>query len=188
MAEYSSFGAAIDAGVTYRNSQKKLQASLLLRNLGTSFSTYTDTGDETWPASLQIGLSKQLQHAPFRFHLVYDHLQKWDLTLPSETTSLTLDPITGEPINNGGFVFGDKFMRHLILGTELLLGENFHINLGYNYKRRQELKLSDKPGTAGFSWGLAFKVKQFYLSYGRSAYHLAGPSNHFTVGTSLRNW
>lgn len=188
LAEYSSLALALDAGVTYHNTARKFHASLLLRNLGSSLATYTSTGEETLPTSVQLGFSKQLQHAPFRFHVVYDHMEQWDLTLPTESGSPTLDPITGEAINNGNFNFGDKLMRHLILGTELLLGENFRVNLGYNYKRRQELKLTDKPGTAGFSWGLAFKVKKFHLSYGRSSYHLAGPSNHFTVSTSLQNW
>jgi hypothetical protein len=91
-------------------------------------------------------------------------------------------------VQKAKFEFGDKLMRHMVVGTEILLGPNFNIRLGYNYLRRQELKLADKPATSGISFGLGMKIKRFNLSYGRAIYHVAGPSNHLTLSTDLDLW
>ena len=86
------------------------------------------------------------------------------------------------------WVFGDRFMRHITVGSEFILSKNFNLRVGYNYRRRQELKLEDKPGTAGFSYGFGVRVSKFHISYGRSVYHLAGPSNHISVTTAINAW
>mgnify|MGYP006131389539 FL=1 len=79
-------------------------------------------------------------------------------------------------------------MRHLIFNTEVLISKNIIFRLGYNYRRRQELAFEEKSGTVGLSIGASVKVSKFNISYGRSTYHLAGPSNHFTVNTSISDW
>jgi hypothetical protein len=79
-------------------------------------------------------------------------------------------------------------MRHIVFGSEVFIGENFILRVGYNYRRRQELKLPEKSGAAGFSYGLGLRVKRFHISYARAIYHAAGPSNHFTVSTDMSKW
>ncbi|MCH2199556.1 MAG: type IX secretion system protein PorQ [Flavobacteriales bacterium] len=187
LESYDAWGLALDGGVTYINPKRNLTASLVVRNLGLQLDGYRDGVRDTLPVNFQIGISKRLKHAPFRFSVVFDQLQRWDLTTPEDNV-VVVDPITGEVIEDNNFEFGDKLMRHVIFGTEFLLGDNFKINFGYNYRRRQELKLEDRPGTAGLSWGLGFRIKKFSLSYGRAIYHFAGPSNHFTITTSLSDW
>jgi len=59
------------------------------------------------------------------------------------------------------------------------------VDLGYNYKRRQEMKMNSWPGMVGFSFGFGFRIKKFHMAYGRSSYHLAGGSNHFSLTTNL---
>jgi hypothetical protein len=185
LADYNSFGAAVDLSGTYHNPARRLTAALVVRNLGYQFTTYRDDNREDLPINVQLGISKQLKHAPFRFSVIAEHLEKWDLTYENANEEIQIDPISGEVINDGGFEFGDKFMRHIITGVEMLISENIHIRLGYNYRRRQEMKISDKPGTAGLSWGFGINIRKFNLSYGRATYHLAGPSNHFTIATNL---
>ena len=46
---------------------------------------------------------------------------------------------------------------------------------------RQELKLEDAAGGAGFSFGFMFKVKRFEFAYSRALYHVAGGSNTFQI-------
>ncbi|MEA3460744.1 MAG: hypothetical protein U9R49_02615 [Bacteroidota bacterium] len=92
----------------------------------------------------------------------------------------------GSDTETSGFdSFGDKFMRHVILGTEFLIGKNFHIDLGYNYKRRKEMKVSSHPGMVGFSMGFGFRVSKFHFTFGRASYHLAVGTNHFSLTTNL---
>jgi len=187
LAGYSSFGAALDLAATYYNPSRRLTFVWIAKNIGYQLTAYNEA-KESLPFELQMGFSKQLKHAPFRFSLMYDNVQQWDLTYDDPNVIISIDPITGEQIGGRGFPLGDKFMRHIVAGGEVLLTDNFNIRFGYNYRRRQELKLSTKSGTAGISWGFGFKVKKFRLNYARSAFHQAGPSNHFTIGTSLSEW
>jgi hypothetical protein len=96
------------------------------------------------------------------------------------------DPITGELVTERKFdEITDQVMRHLIVGVEIFPSKNFHIRAGYNYQRRQELKVSSLGGAAGFSLGFGLKISKFRLDYGRAIYHQAGASNHFSFATNL---
>ena len=82
----------------------------------------------------------------------------------------------------------DKMMRHVILGEEIIPTQNFFVNIGYNYRRRMELKIDSRSYTVGFSWGFGLKISKFRFSYGRATYHLAGASNHFSLSTNLNEF
>ncbi len=188
LANYASLAVAVDAAATYHNKEKKFTASLIMRNLGLQIKTYTADTREKLPLEFQFGITKQPAHAPFRLSLVYDNMQQWNLSYINPNEVLITDPVTGQPIEDKQWVFGDRLMRHLVFGTEFLLSENIHIRAGYNYRRRQELKISDRPGTAGLSFGLGIKVSRFHISYARATYHFAGPSNTFSVTTNMSQW
>ncbi len=185
LAEYTSIGAAIDLGGTYYNDRHKFTAALLVKNLGLQLTTYTDGNREKLPFEVQLAVSKMLRHAPFRFSIALENLQRWDLTYTDPNADVAVDPITGEVIEESKFVFGDKLMRHINIGTEILLTKNIHLRAGYNYRRRQELKVAEKPGLAGISFGFGVQIKRFNLSYGRASYHIAEASNSFTVSTKF---
>jgi hypothetical protein len=182
---YASYGIATDLSATYNNTAKRFVAAFVLRNLGYQFKDYVNTNGQKLPIDLQVGLSHKLLHAPVRFSMVYSNLQRWDLTFFDENALPEKDPITGEVIEPKPSNIADKFMRHITIGTELLITKNFHIRVGYNYRRRQEMKIIDRPGTVGFSWGFGFNVKRFNISYARATYHLAGGNNHFTVSFKI---
>jgi len=184
LESYNSLGLAADLGITYFNPDRLFSAALVLKNLGTQIIKYYPGAErENLPFEIQAGFSQKLMHAPFRFSLTLQHLQKFDLSYESSVNSnSTYDPLNGEEINKNKYeVFGDKLMRHAIIGMEFLPGENFYVNLGYNYQRRQELKVPVRVGMVGFSWGFGMKINKYRFSYGRSTYHLAGASNHFSL-------
>lgn len=178
---YSSYGLAIDLSSTYHNPLKRFTAAFVLRNIGVQFKDYTSNKNQSLPFEAQIGLSHRLNHAPLRFTLTLTNLQKWDLTYFDEDKEPETDPLTGETIENQPPSFFNKAMRHATIGTELLLTQNFHLRFGYNYRRRQELKLAARPFTTGLSFGFGMKIKKFRISYGRSTYHLAGGTHMFTA-------
>jgi hypothetical protein len=185
LAEFYAVGAAIDLGGTYHNSKHKFTAALLIKNLGLQLTTYAEGNREKLPFEMQLAISKRLRHAPFRFSIAFENLQKWDLTYTDPNADISVDPITGEIIEESKFVFGDKLMRHIVIGTEILLTKNIHLRAGYNYRLRQELKVAEKPGLAGISFGFGVQIKRFNLSYGRASYHIAEASNSFTVSTKF---
>ncbi len=190
LENYSSVGSAIDIAGTYHNKKKRFTAAAVIKNMGIQWKSYRPGNKESLPFEIQLGLSKKLAKAPFRFSIIGTHLEKWDLTYedPANPT-LTTDPLTQAEIKpNRAKIWGDKFARHIVLGSEFLLTKNFNIRFGYNYLRRQELKVDSRTGLVGFSFGLGFKISKFNLSYGRASYHLAGASNHFSITTNLSDF
>jgi hypothetical protein len=186
---YNATAIAFDAGLVYNNPERKFSAGVVLRNMGMQVDAYTvDNQKEPLPFNIAVGISKGLIYAPFTFHAELNHLEKWDLTYVTDADreareqELLQNQSTGE---NKFDSFLDKFMRHMIVGTTVSLGKALEFRAGYNYRRRQELKIDSKPGTIGFSWGIGVNLNKFRISYGRNIYHLAGGSNHFSFSMNL---
>jgi hypothetical protein len=188
LANYSSVALAVEGGFTYHNPKKNFTASLVLNNFGYQLKTYTEDNREKLPLQLQVGITKKPANAPIRLSVAYSNLQTWKLAWENPNKAIVTDPLTGEVIEEKKWELGDNFMRHITVGSEFLITQNIHIRVAYNYRRRQELKLEDRPGTAGLSYGLGIKVSKFHLSYGRAIYHRAGPSNHISVTTAINAW
>lgn len=188
VAGFSSTALAVDLGGTYYNAAKRFTAGLVIRNLGVQLTTYSEEAKEELPFDIQLGISKRFKHAPVRFSIIAENLQQWDLTYDNPNEIVAVDPITGEEVGGTQWVFGDQLMRHIVFGTEFILSESFQVRVGYNYRRRQEMKISEKPGMAGMSFGVGFRVKKFDFAYSRATYHLAGSSNQLSIATRLSNW
>lgn len=185
---YNSLGLALDIGVNYYNPEKLISAGFVIKNIGSQITKYYSGGErEPIPFEMQAGITQKLAHAPFRFSLTLQHLQKWNLLYESELENdnnfVNEEEIvtTSEKIGE----IGDNLLRHAIIGLEFMPGDNFYTAFGYNYQRRQEMKLSNYPVMVGFSWGFGVKLSKFHFSYGRATYHLAGASNHFSMSTNL---
>jgi hypothetical protein len=194
---YSSFGSAVDVGLTYHN-KKQLAISLLAKNYGRQWKSFSENGPkETLPKNVVLALSKKVAKAPFRIIVQYDQLLKWDLTYldPQKTTS-DVDPFTNKPIvktkkqiRNEKVKTGfDKFGRHLILGTEILLGKNFTVRLAYNFRKGLEMSLPDVKKANGLSVGFGLKVYKFHLDYAYSKYALRGNSHTIGVMVTLTDF
>jgi hypothetical protein len=185
---YTSLGLAFDAGVTYNNPDNLFTAALVMKNAGMQFMKYyPDQDRESLPFEVQLGITKQLLYAPFRFSILGQQLQKPNLRYQTEADiENSIDPLTGEKMPQDKVAnFGDNVLRHIIVGVEFIPTKNFNIRFGYNYKRRQELKFNDKPAMVGFSWGFGLKISKFHLSYGRSSYQIGRGSNHFSIALNL---
>ena len=178
---YQSIGFAADLGISHFSKNQNTVVALVARNIGTQITTYYDGAEkESIPFDLQFGISQKLAHAPIRLAATLQHLQKWELAKPVEDNSGSSTVYTKDS-------FTKKFMRHMLLGVELLPSPNFTIRAGYNYQLRQEMKLNEKMSTVGFSWGFGFRISRFAISYGSARYHLAGSSNLISVAINLND-
>ncbi|MDY0076502.1 MAG: type IX secretion system protein PorQ [Bacteroidales bacterium] len=190
--QYESYGSvamAVDVAGTYRTKTGWL-LSLTARNIGTELKSQFDGGEGSLPFSMQFGVSKRLDHVPFRFMVLFDNLQKWDLTYedPLDLEG-NIDPITGELQKKEGMAdFGDQLMRHIIIGGEFYIGKNLVLRGSYNYKRRQEMKIPDKLGMVGFAWGVGIRISKFQINYSRSTYHVIGSPNYISIVTNLSDF
>ncbi len=186
---YHSFGFAVDAAGTYQTRDGWL-FSLTARNIGRELKSYLPAQASAPPFSMQLGVSKRLDHVPFRILLIYDHLQKWDLRYddPIDLKGKK-DPLTGQTIENSKIEqFADQLMRHFIVGGELYIGKNLILRGSYNYKRRQEMLIPDKLAMIGFAWGVGIKVSKFQINYSRSTFHVVGSPNYLSISTNLNQF
>ena len=188
LESYQSFGLAVDVAGTYLSKNELFTASLIARNIGIQIVPYRPGNREPLPFDLQAGVSAKLQHIPVRFSFLYDHIEKWDLSYddPNDPANQK-DPITGQTKTKSGVgQFADNLMRHIVIGTEVTIAKVFAIRLGYNYGRRQELKIYDRTGLSGFSYGFGVRVKMFNFSYTRATYQAGSLNpNYITLTANL---
>ena len=176
---YQSSAIASDLALAYTDVKKHFFMSLIAKNYGRQLSSYANVTEEL-PFHLDFGISKRLEHLPFRFTLGYKNIERWDLINSYEDANSTYD---SEVILEKGF--GAKLFRHIDVGGELSLGKRIQLRMGYNPRRRQELKINSYLGMVGFSWGVGIKLSHFTINYGRSTYHLHGSPNYFSFTTDF---
>jgi len=183
---YNSFGIAVDVAGTYK-SKTGWTMSVIASNMGLQITTFTAGQRSPLPFNLQYAISKRLEHVPFMFSFVYNHIEKWNLTYEDPANpSGGIDPITGEPLyKSGAAKFGTQLLSHIVVGAEVYIGKNIVLRGGYNYRRRQELKTVSKPGMVGFSWGIGVRIYKFKINYSRSTYHLIGSPNYLSLVFNL---
>jgi len=77
-------------------------------------------------------------------------------------------------------------LKHIIIGGEFFpFRRNVFLRGGLNFQRRFDMMLANKPAMIGFSCGFGFRVSDFQIDYSRSAYHLMGYTNNFSITTNL---
>jgi len=187
---FKANGVFFDIGTIYRDSSRRLVASLLLSNLGTQLSTYTEGNRETTPFEIAFGISKRMKNVPITWFVNFSNLQQWRL----ENNNPFDDPVLflgEEPKVKSQLATGfENLMRHVSIGTELNLSKNdaFQLRFGYNHLRRKDLTVQSLRSLAGISFGFGIKIKRIQIDYGNMIYHLAGSVNHFSISTNLRQF
>jgi hypothetical protein len=188
---YNSVGWVSDWAAMYVDTSKRISFSLVLRNLGTQFSTYARNNKyQPLPFDAQFGFSHRLKYLPLRFSIIAHHLHKWDLryddpALEENNILSGTDTPTNTNMSAGDVI--DNIFRHLTFNIELLLGkkETFRVRLGYDRLRQGELSVNGLRTLSGFSGGFGVKIYKFNIDYGFSAYHIAGTMHHFGISTRL---
>lgn len=170
IAGYRASAVLIDAGGRFRHPDKDLTIGFVIRNLGVSLGGY-DTETPELPLDIQIGAAFKPQFMPFRFYLQAHHLQQ---------------PRLEQNSNNEAPAGFGKVMRHVTVGSELVITKNVHLRFGYNYLRRQELKLPQTSGGAGFSAGFMLQSRRFRFDYSRAWYHAVGGRHQLSLSFNLK--
>ena len=159
------------------NKEKLFSVGLAARNYGVQCVKYYDSDNrEILPFNLQVGFSKELAHAPFRFSVTYDRLNDWNLDYYRQAKR---KDVVGEEPDSDKIKGGDMFFRHLIFGVDVLLSKNFYVEMAYNHRRKREFTLAESRGANGFSFGAGLKVYAFSLDLAYSLY--APAANTFTL-------
>lgn len=188
---YNSFGISTDWAASYNDTAKMMTASLLIKNIGFQFKPFVSGNRDPLPFEIQLGFSKRLKHVPFRINIMAQNLQRFNLRYEGEDPQQNQQTLFGDTTANEekkAAVFFDNVARHFNISGELYLGKLFTVAFGYNHQRRKELAVPTKKGLAGFSFGAGINIKMFSFWYARGRYHIAGASNHVTVGIDINKF
>ena len=185
---YTASGIAADLAGAYFDPVKNMGFTVVFKNIGTQLKTYVPEGKkEDLPLDVQIGFSKKLNRAPFRFSIVLHDLNRWNLRYdnPFEAEISLLGETPRETSSFSKFT--DNLFRHVNLGGELVFGKSevFRLRLGYSHQVRKELNVNNVRSMAGFSFGVGFKVSHFRFDYGIGQQHVAGAMNHVSISTNF---
>ena len=184
--EYHAMALASNISLTYFSFEDRFTSTLLLKNIGRQLMGYTDK-KESLPFNIELGISKELKHLPFRYLITLHHLHKFDIKSPYKLTYQT-NSETGE-LEIQEESTAKTALRHLIIGGEFNpFRKSFFLRGGFNFQRRFDMSLATYPAFVGFSWGIGFKVSKFRLDYSRSSYHLSGHPNNFSISTNLKSF
>ncbi len=158
IGDYTSTAAAIDLGINYYNPEADFSASIAVKNLGGQLSAY-DEEFEDLPIDIMLGVSQRIHNTPFRVHATFCDLNHWDYA----------------------------FLRHLDIGTGVILAPQIYLAVGYNLKRAHDMKIltadedDDSSHGAGLTLGGGLLLDRFKLNIAYGKYHVASSSLMFNA-------
>jgi len=151
IASYNSLGIAADLGINYFDEERGWSISATAKNLGGQVKAYQEEFEKI-PLDLLVGVSKRLAAAPLRFSATLSRLNRWDT----------------------------NFIQHVAIGADVFLGETIYIGAGYNFRRRDEMKINEGETSsshgAGLSVGGGLTLKRFKLNVAYAKYHVSASS------------
>ena len=175
LESYNSFGGAVDLGGIYIDEDNDINYALVVRNIGTQFTTYDET-NEKLPLEIIAGISQELENVPVRWHLTLENLQQWNIAFSNPNRAVgTIDGGAEEEKVS----FFNNALRHVLVGVELFPKKAFNIRLGYNFRRAEELRLLEQRNFSGLSAGFGLKFNKIKFNYSYSRYTLAANTSLF---------
>lgn len=160
IADYNSIAVGVDLGLNYYDPDREWSLSLVFKNLGGELKAY-DEDFGKMPFDIQIGASKRFVNTPFRLHATIV-----DLNHPQY-----------------------KFIDHVVIGGDVLLGDSFWAGLGYNFRRADEMDVSgidgDSSHGAGFTAGAGLTLSRFKVGASYGKYHVSSSSVVISIAYSL---
>lgn len=177
---WNSVGMATDLAFMINDTAHLITASIVARNIGGQMKPYNKGTKEPIPFDLQAGISVGFKGVPFRVHATFHHLTQWDIRYnnPNDQAS---DNLFADTSAKAKKYIGDKLFRHVILGVEFNIKKIVRLDIAYNHLRQQELKLANRRGVPGLSFGVGLRIRQFDFSYGFQPMAQGQTMNHFTL-------
>jgi hypothetical protein len=180
--QYKSNGLALDVGVSYYDTVQKIQASVVVKNMGSQLKTY-DGGNrkEELPFDLQAGISKRLSKAPFQLSLTAHNLHRFNIYY-NDTAFLASEG--SDDFREKKFTIA-KVISHLVLSTQAYIGDNVEVSAGYNFLRRKDLNaINAANGLNGFTIGAGLILKNLDVRFA-SGFYQQNTFNQFSLNFRL---
>lgn len=185
-----AWAMGVDFGALYYSPKNEFGVSLAIQNIGGPLSTFQktiptyDKVSQSLPVNVEVGLSKKLPKAPFRFSLLITNLNRPSMIYTDPNAKQEYD-LAGNPLPKPNTTV-DNLFRHCVFGLEAIITQNFHLRAGYNHQRRRELSSENQAFSLdGFTMGFGLRIYRFNLDYGYARFHAAGGMHQFQISTYL---
>jgi hypothetical protein len=166
----NSIALGVDLGINYYDQESDFSASLTFKNLGGQVKAFEER-HEIMPIDIQLGITKRLAHAPILVSVTLTDLHRWS----------TKDFYNADGSNDN---FGQMLLKHIVLGADVYIGENFYASLGYNYRTGRELSAGNSK-LGGLSIGAGLHINKVKFSASYSQLHFSAMSMLFNLSYSL---
>ncbi|CAN5118608.1 hypothetical protein BH23BAC1_BH23BAC1_14290 [soil metagenome] len=174
IASFQARAFLLDIGGLYKHPVEDFTVGLVIKNFGLMAREYISGAATTLPFDVQLGTTFKPEFMPFRFSITGYNFYRLG-SGPSHS-------LNGNKEETGSV---NKILNHFAFGTEVLLNKNINLRAGYNHLIRQELRLEEASGGAGFSLGFLIRIKAFEFAYSKAFYHVAGGTDYFTLTSNL---
>lgn len=139
------------------------------------------------PWDIQVGFTKGLAHAPFRFSVTYVKLNRWDLDYVKDASIYDADDNVDNTYSRH-VGWGDMLFRHLLFGVEFLPSKNFSLTASYNHRRHAEFNMDNAGSFSGFAFGGQLHVYKFDLGVSYAIYGPSGGVFGLSIGTAISSF
>jgi len=179
LADYTSYGLAVDAGLSYYDEESNFAFGLALKHIGAQLKAY-DRERQNVPWDIQMGISKRMLHAPIRLSVTGMYLNRWKFDYTDDTKTETI-------AQDNDRKFFPTLFKHVVLGIEFLPSDNFWLGVGFNPKTKMDMKLDSGNALGGFSVGGGLRVSRFNVGASVARYHPSATSLMVSVSVGMNN-
>lgn len=166
----SSIALGVDLGINYFDPESEFSVSFAVKNLGGQVKAFEEKS-EKMPVDLQIGFTKRLSHAPILISATLTDLHRW-----GKDDFYNAD---GSEDSTGALI-----LKHIHLGADILIGENFNATIGYNYRTSKELSAGGSKWD-GLSIGAGLHINKVKFNASYSRLHVSSSSLLFNLSYTL---
>lgn len=180
----SMAGVGADFSILYRDVERDIYTTLLLKNIGYQF-IGKNTSTSSMPFDVQLGFSKKLKHLPFRFTVMAQDLYQWTSTNSDVDYGVfPLDPYYSR--SEMGFL--GNLMSHFVFGGEFSFGSVFKIGASYDVKKSIEGRFEQLRGLNGLALGFGIYARRYNLGYSYSKITPISVNHQFTLSFNMNEW
>lgn len=176
LADYTSIGLCVDAGLSYYDLEKGFSFGFAFKNIGAQLKPYEDERLQM-PWDIQLGITQKMKHAPIRFSLTAQYLNRWKFDYIDQTNK-----------EYDGDNFFQSLVKHFIIGVDFIPSENFWLGVGFNPKANMDMKQKGSGGLSGFSAGAGVRIKMFDVGVSLAKYHPSALSMMVSVSSTLSDF
>lgn len=175
-------GVAADFSMLYRDVEREIYATVLLKNIGYQF-VGQNSSTNSMPFDIQMALSKKLKHMPLRFTIMMQEVHRWNtLNNSIDYYNWPLDPYY-ERADNG---IAGNILSKFVFASEISIGQAVKLGLSYDVRKSIEGRFEAFRGLNGLALGFGVYTRKYDFGYSFSRLTPISVNHQFTLSVNIK--